>query len=272
MVCAEACLVNRVLPIVDNLQMPAFNPPMSSVADLVRSPLRTRPTLVPGAETSEGQQALALLRSRSLADAVLAAIRERILGGLLAPGAKLTESHWVAELGVSRGPIREAFRMLEEAGLVRTEKNRGVFVRELPLVEALELYELRGMMDEAAGRSLAERATLEQLKHLRSLVAQMEQAVKAGALDDYHVLNLAFHDAIVAFAGNGKLTALYRKLTHELALLRRRNLAQARLLPASVREHRGILKAIAAGDAQAAGQALREHALQSQQRAKEFYR
>ena len=60
-----------------------------------------------------------------------------------------------ARLGVSRGPVREAFRMLERAGLVRTEKNRGVFVRDLPVEEAIEIFDLRAALDELIGRRLA---------------------------------------------------------------------------------------------------------------------
>jgi DNA-binding GntR family transcriptional regulator len=62
-------------------------------------------------------------------------------------------------MGVSRGPVREAFRMLEEAGLVRTEKNRGVFVRDIPIDEAVEIFDLRAAMDELVGRRLAENIT-----------------------------------------------------------------------------------------------------------------
>ena len=83
---------------------------------------------------------IALLRSASLSSAAQHEIERMILEGELGPGSKLTEA-WLSErLGVSRGPIREAFRMLEEAGLVRQEKNRGVFVRDIPLEEALEIY------------------------------------------------------------------------------------------------------------------------------------
>jgi DNA-binding GntR family transcriptional regulator len=74
---------------------------------------------------------------------VQAEIERLILAGDLAPGAKLTEAMLADRLGVSRGPMREAFRILEEAGLVRLEKNRGVFVRSIPLQEAMEIYDLR---------------------------------------------------------------------------------------------------------------------------------
>ena len=76
---------------------------------------------------------IALLQSSSLTSVVQQEIERRILQGELAPGAKLIEAELAAGLGVSRGPVREAFRMLEEAGLVRQEKNRGAFVRSIPL-------------------------------------------------------------------------------------------------------------------------------------------
>ncbi len=209
---------------------------------------------------------LATLREHSMTSVVHGEIERSILDGELPPGTKLTEAMLVQRLGVSRGPIREAFRILAEAGLVRQEKNRGVFVRDLPIEEALEIFEVRAIIDEAVGRRLAAAATPEQLKLLRGLVERMEKLVKEQRIDDYHRLNLEFHDTLVLYAGNRKLTALYRRLINELSLLRRRNLSDARLLPASASEHRSILKAIAAQDPEAAGRALREHALDSMQR------
>lgn len=213
---------------------------------------------------------IALLQSQSLTSAVQAEIERLILGGDLAPGAKLTEAMLADRLGVSRGPIREAFRILEEAGLVRLAKNRGVSVRSIPLQEAMEIYDLRAMVDESAGRALAARITPAQLRQLRAMVEQMERLVKGGhatsASDDYHALNLAFHDCIVDFVGNRKLIDLYRRLVKELSLFRRANLADGGQIPVSVQEHRAILKAIAAGDADGAACALRAHALESKER------
>lgn len=209
---------------------------------------------------------IALLRTASLSSAAQQEIERMILAGEIAPGAKLTEA-WLSErLGISRGPIREAFRMLEEAGLVRQEKNRGVFVRDIPLDEAVEIYDLRAAMDELIGRRLATSITPEQLKKVRAIVDRMEAAAKSGDADAYHLLNLQFHDALVEFAGNRKLAAIYRKLVKELALFRRRNLNDRGVLPHSVAEHRQILKAIASGDAEAAGRAMYEHVIESKER------
>jgi phosphonate utilization transcriptional regulator len=209
---------------------------------------------------------IALLRSASLATAAQQEIERLILGGELAPGAKLTEAALSERLGVSRGPIREAFRRLEEAGLVRQEKNRGVFVRDISLDEAAEIYDLRAVMDELAGRRLAQTMSGEQSRTLRAIVEQMEQAARADDADAYHRLNMEFHDRVVEFAGNRKMSSMYRKLVKELALARRRNLSEAQALPHSAAEHRQILKAIASGDPEAAGRALFEHAAASKQR------
>lgn len=209
---------------------------------------------------------IALLRTASLSSAAQQEIERMILAGEIAPGAKLTEA-WLSErLGISRGPIREAFRRLEEAGLVRQEKNRGVFVRDIPLDEAVEIYDLRAAMDELIGRRLATSITPEQMKKARAIVDRMEAAAKSGDVDAYHLLNLQFHDALVEFAGNRKLAAIYRKLVKELALFRRRNLDDRGVLPHSVAEHRQILKAIASGDAEAAGRAMYGHVIESKER------
>jgi len=209
---------------------------------------------------------IALLQTRSLASVAQGELERMILGGELAPGAKLTEMALADQLGISRGPLREAFRMLEEAGLVRTEKNRGVFVRDIPIDEAVEIFDLRAAMEELVGRRLAEHITAAQLKEVRAMVDAMERAVKATDARGYHLLNLQFHERLVEMAGNGKLTAIYRKLIKELSLFRRLNLADGWLLPISAGEHRAIVKAIASGDAEAAGRAMFEHVMESKER------
>jgi phosphonate utilization transcriptional regulator len=209
---------------------------------------------------------IALLQSSSLANVVQQEIERAILAGEHAPGTKLIEATLATKLGVSRGPVREAFRMLEEAGLVRTEKNRGVYVRDIPMDEAVEIFDLRAAMDELVGRQLAAHITTAQLKEVRGLVDAMEKAVKADDAYNYHLLNLKFHDRLVEMAGNRKLTSIYRKLIKELSLFRRLNLADGWLLPISAGEHRGILKAISSGDPDAAGKAMFQHVMDSKDR------
>jgi len=206
------------------------------------------------------------LQTSSLTTVVQQEIERAILVGEYEPGCKLIEAALAEKMGVSRGPVREAFRMLEEAGLVRNEKNRGVFVRDIPIEEAIEIFDLRAAMDELVGRQLARNISPAQLKEIRALVDSMEKAVKAEDAYNYHLLNLKFHDRLVEMAGNSKLTAIYRKLIKELSLFRRLNLADGWLMPISAGEHRQIVKAIASGNADVAGRAMYDHVIESKER------
>ena len=117
-------------------------------------------------QVTDSSATIALLRNHSLATLVRQELERRILGGEIAPGAKLNEADVADELGVSRGPVREAFRGLEQAGLLRVEKNRGVFVRELSVAEADELYEVRAGLDALVGKITAARITAAQVQQL----------------------------------------------------------------------------------------------------------
>ena len=190
--------------------------------------------------------AIALVQTSSLPALVQQELERMILSGELSGGAKLTEVALARRLGVSRGPVREAFRGLEELGLVRIEKNRGVFVRQLTVAEAEEIYEVRAILDEWIGRRLAQMATAD--------------------VDGYYHLNLEFHDRLVAACGNAKLAATYRRLVNELSLFRHQSLARTGTLAVSTREHRDIVERIAARNPAAAGKAMLDHVLASRER------
>ncbi len=235
--------------------------------DAARSPARApAPTLRRPSRSRAPDSTIAVVQSNSLPTLVQRELEQRILAGDFAAGGKLNEASIAELLGVSRGPVREAFRALEESGLVRLEKNRGVFVRQIAVEEADEIYEMRAVLEEFAGRRVAQMGATVDLKALRARVDRMDRAVARNDLDAYHKANLAFHEALVALAGNGKLLATYRRLVNELHLYRRATLAREGTLPLSVREHHDILDKIAAGQAAAAGAALYDHAMRSRER------
>ena len=209
---------------------------------------------------------IALLQSNSLSMLVQRELERMILAGEFHSGAKLNEATIAEMLGVSRGPVREAFRSLEESGLVRLEKNRGVFVRQVSLEEADEIYELRAALDEFAGRRVAQRAAAADVRELRTLLERMDRAAARDELDAYHRANLQFHDRLIELAGNAKLLATYRRLVNELHLYRRASLAQAGALPISTQEHHDIVEKIAGGQVAAAGRALYDHVMGSRER------
>lgn len=216
------------------------------------------------------RETIALLQSNSLATLVQDEIAKMILEGAVPAGSKLTESTLAQQLGVSRGPVREAFRMLEEAGLVRTEKNRGVFVRTIPLQEALEIFELRAVLEQFVGSKVALLAKAADVRALKAMVRDMEQAAKQGDASEFHRSNLAFHDRLFELAGNAKLTAMYQRLVNELRLCRRQNLTPESM-KAYAAEHKEIVRCIAAGDAAAASAAMHAHVQGSKDRTVAYY-
>jgi phosphonate utilization transcriptional regulator len=209
---------------------------------------------------------LQLVQSNSLPALVQIEIEQLILRGDLAIGQRINESELAARFGTSRGPIREALRGLEESRLVRSEKNRGVFVREISVAEADEIYDVREALDQLIGQRVAERATPAQLRDLEQLVADMDEAARMPDIKSYHALNLKFHDMLVDFAGNARLTESYRLLTKGLLLFRLRGLKDGGGFAVSNTEHRAVVEAVAARDGERAGRLLRQHAAESRAR------
>ena len=193
-------------------------------------------------------------------------VERMILAGELSVGERVNESALAARFRVSRGPVREALRGLEESGLLRLEKNRGVFVREISLAEADEIYDLREALDELVGERLAKRFDPAARNAVHALLDEMDRASAQGDAASYHMLNLRFHDALVDATGNAKLIATYRRLIKELHLFRLKGLTIGGGLPVSNDEHRAIVKAIEAGEADVAGKRMRDHVRASRKR------
>ncbi|MBV8156480.1 MAG: phosphonate utilization associated transcriptional regulator [Dyella sp.] len=193
-------------------------------------------------------------------------IERLIMTGELPVGSRINESELAQRFNTSRGPIREALRALEEAGLVRTEKNRGMFVREISFEEADEIYELREALEEIIGRRVARAITVDGIERLKAMIEAMREAAQAQELEQYAQLNLQFHDILLDTAGSTKLTETYQRLIKELSLFRLRALAGGGGLRVSADEHREIVDAIASRDPEYAGQALRRHVADSRAR------
>ncbi len=209
---------------------------------------------------------LSVLQSTSVPKAVQNEIQKMILAGQLVAGQKLGEVDLADRLGVSRGPVREAFRGLEEAGLIRLSKNRGVFVREITSTEASELYEVRAGLDTSAGHMLASRITDAQLAELRGLVDRMDALLFRNEMAEYFQCNLQFHDRIVEMTGNAKLLEIYRRLINETHLLRRNSINSGGGRSVSNQEHRAIVEALATRRPEEAVRAMRSHVINGGER------
>ncbi|MEK9723091.1 MAG: FCD domain-containing protein, partial [Rhodospirillaceae bacterium] len=189
-----------------------------------------------------------------------------ILNGELRGGDRVNELALSERLGTSRGPLREACRALAQEGLLVAIPNRGVFVRELDLREALEVYDIRASLDELMGNLIAARISDDQVGGLHALIERMDRAIKDGDVTAYYPVNLEFHDLLLTPANNEHLARLYRSLIKELHLFRRKGLLQRGSMGISNEEHRQIVDAIARRDPIAAGASMKCHVLAAKQR------
>lgn len=204
-------------------------------------------------------QSIDLLRSESLSRLVEREVERMILAGDLMPGQRLNEGALAQRLQVSRGPVREALRGLERSGLVTSVVNRGVFVREVSLAEALEAYEVRAALLAMVGHKLAREADADLIARLETLWRQMAEAVSEEDLDAYYPANVAFHRCLMEGARNRRMLEVYESLVNELHLFRRRSLVEQGRMAESNDEHRAIIDAIRAGDGERAAALLEEH-------------
>ncbi len=198
-------------------------------------------------------------RAKTITSIAVDAIEQMIATGQLAAGDRINESTLAESLEISRGPIREACRSLEQAGLLTSKTNRGMYVRQVTLDEARELYELRGAVVGLIGELIVKRGSDEDIAELQRLVDEMQRAADAEDAAAYYKLNLKFHDRLVGAAGNSVAEDTYKRIVNQLHLLRRRGLVQEGNLQSSNQEHADIVSALTKRDAEAASTAMRTH-------------
>ncbi len=162
-------------------------------------------------------------RLGSLTTLVRDEIERMILDGEIAAGERLNENALAASLNVSRGPVREATWSLEQAGLVKIVRNRGVFVRKISLEDALHLYDVRSGLARIAGRLAASRVTEEQIAGLQAVYDNLEKAREITDQRAYHEGNRQFHAKIVEIAANPRLSSYHETIEKELRLFVRQS-------------------------------------------------
>jgi DNA-binding GntR family transcriptional regulator len=206
------------------------------------------------------RKANAQKNGKSLTEYARCEIERMILSGEIAAGERLHEQTLAAQLGTSRGPVREAIRALESDRLLSGSANQGAFVRHVTAEEAAEIYDVRSVLFGLACYRLAGRLEADQVSGLEALVRDMAEAAETGDAAHYYELNLAFHDDILRFCGHRRTQQIYRSLLKELHLLRRCALMSSAPMRQSNEEHAGIVSALVAGDAERARRLAEDHA------------
>jgi DNA-binding GntR family transcriptional regulator len=218
------------------------------------------------------EEIFSVLKRHSLSDLVCGELERMIVDGRLPPGEALREMQIADSLGVSRGPVREAFRALEEKGLVTVVKNCGVYVRQLRPDEADDIFDVRRVLEAAIGARVAARIDAAGTAALGEIVGRMEAAVAAGDAPAYAAFNFEFHDTLARLSGNRRLHEDYTRLVAQLSLLRRRVHARDRgSMQASLDEHRAIVAAVTQRCPEAASELMVRHATHSRARMQQVF-
>lgn len=210
------------------------------------------------------QRRVAERQQLSLLQLIARELEQMIIDGALQGGDRINESALALRLGTSRGPVREALRHLERSRLVEFRTNRGMFVREISVDEAAQLYDIRASLFGLAGRLAAEHLVPEQIPALRAKVDELERAVPQ--VDDYYPRNVDLHRDLVALSANPRLIELYGDVSKELHLFRRHGLETTTARHTSNHQHGKILDHLIAGDAAAVARLMEAHILSGKER------
>lgn len=200
-------------------------------------------------------------RTSALSETAVAELKQLIYSGAVQPGERLNEVALAQRMGMSRGPVREAIKVLAGLGLVTAVPNRGVFVRQLSPREMLEVYELRALVFGYAAERACEHFAEEHRKPCEDLLAAMDAACEADDGTRYYELNLQFHALILRLSNNRRAEQAYDDYVKELHLVRRKYFNVPGNMRRSNIEHRAIYAGIATHDPAAARAAAEQHVL-----------
>jgi len=197
------------------------------------------------------------LTPRALYEEVAELLRQRIFSRELAPGSWIDELKLAEEYGISRTPLREALKVLATEGLVTMKVRRGAYVTEVSERDLADVYHLLALLESDAAGVVAAQATPSQLKELQGLHEELEKA--AGNRERFFEINEAFHMRLLEIANNRWRDQMVADLRKVMKLNRHNSLLKSGRIEESLAEHRAIMQALAARDAEATAQRMREH-------------
>ncbi|MEO7761555.1 MAG: GntR family transcriptional regulator [Casimicrobiaceae bacterium] len=207
---------------------------------------------------------------KNLPELVLERLRDMITEGHLAPGARIVESDLLAQLGVSRTPLREALRSLAAEELVDLTPSRGAFVRRFSQNEVADTLELIALLEAKAATLAVANATPADIDRLRGLHDTMMSYYRSGERLPYFKLNQAFHSAIVALSGNAAIIRCHGQLQSGLKRVRYVGHEGADGWAGAAGEHEEMIAALEARDEVMLAEVLRRHMAHTWDRVQSF--
>ena len=194
-----------------------------------------------------------------LRDVVFNTLREAILRGDLVPGERLMELQLAAKLGVSRTPIREAIRMLEQEGLAITIPRKGAIVAGMTEKDMQDVLEIREALEELSVQVACDKITAEEIAKLHRNMKNFEQSLKSGDLKQMAQADVEFHDVIYQATDNPKLINMLNNLREQMYRYRVEYLKNPQNHEQLLLEHEAIYKGIVQKDKHAVTNMIRKH-------------
>lgn len=217
---------------------------------------------MPAGESPEAAADPLAIQHPTLAAVVADKLRQLIVDGTLVPGVWLNERELCERLGVSRTPLREAYRILASEGLVVLLPKRGAQVVAMSAEDVGNLFDLLAVMEGLAGRLAAERASDVELARIAALHRDAVDAHARSDLKAYFAASMGTHLAISAAAHNPALSDTYRRLNLRVQNLRYKSNVEPREWSSATATHDSFVAALLARDAERAETLMRAHALE----------
>ena len=193
-------------------------------------------------------------RHQTLREKILETIREAILRGALKPGEKVAEPELAERFGISRTPIREAFRQLESEGYLTVIPRKGAVVTALSERDVEEFYAIKSILEGYAARMAASNLSVKDIDRLEAINDRLEQLARVGDVKTFFRVHNEFHELFIRAAGNEKLLELIGQLLMKFNRLRMASLSLPGRMEISVNEHKKILEAFKSNDGEKANQ------------------
>lgn len=182
-------------------------------------------------------------QTQTLRERIVNILRESIIKGTLKPGERVAESELAERYGISRTPIREAFRQLETEGFLKVIPRRGAEVISLTEEDVREFYEVKSLLESYAAKVAAERLTERDIKKLELLNSSMERFAKNSDIKAFFKADNDFHDIFIQKCGNDKLCNIIQNLLQQFQRFRIASFVIKGRMEVSVEQHKDIIKA-----------------------------
>jgi len=200
------------------------------------------------------------LQTKNLKEKAYYNIKKDILNNSFNPGEKLNEKEISNKLNVSRTPVREAFALLQQEGLVKVKKNKGAYVAKISTEKLKDILEIREVLEGLAVKKFTINAKKEEIIKLRSIIEPFTEDNIEEKIDFYNEANVEFHDFIINKSQNQHLISLYKNLyDHQSIAKNLRVIAKTKRAKTSLREHKEIVKLIEKGEAEKAEIEMKKH-------------